>query len=334
MNIFKDHHLSFLSLHKSYPIFFYATIFLLMNHVFLYADRDSLNYKLKYNEALNAYDKNERDNAALTCKLLLREYKKAADVYLLLGRMHFEKGFNRIARSYFNKALQYEENFIIEESKLELYFSMAANYYQLKDEEMQINFLEKVIFTINNKIEEKKEGLDPINKKKISIPFIYKKYLGQAGFALGFVYYNREDFIRSKDYLQVAIDNKLQAKLSYLMIAHYYATRSQEAINRDLQEYYKKTKKLRSENRKIFFNFYYLNYHKTSITAYERKFFENNRYRVMLSDIEYYKLQLDVEEEKKINPRFDTEKMKESQSKTTKSLLVEPSLILNLNTNL
>ena len=237
----------------------------------------SLEYSLSLSKAQNAYDQGKLDEAHLICKKLIEKKVYRGEAYFLLGRIHFDKGFYRIAGIQFDLAEANEESFILPENKLNLYFAIAANSYYLKNTPKQITYLNRIIIYSKDRLLRSKS-------------FIYKQFLGEANFALGLLYYYKKDFLKAKRHLIIATQNDFNTKTAYLLLAYYYCNFSQEDINKNAKIFYDNQSK--TENKESFFTFYFKRYEESIMSQSEIDLLQNSKYRLMISDVEYYYLAL------------------------------------------
>ncbi len=257
----------------SIKIKFFLSFFLILKLI----TATSLEWSLHLSKAQNAYDQGKLDEAHLICKKLIEKKVYKGEAYFLLGRIHFDKEFYRIADIQFDLAEENESTFILPENKLNLYFAVAANSYYLKNTPKQITYLNKIITYSKNRLLKSKS-------------LIYKKFLGEASFALGLLYYYREDFLEAKRHLTIAIQNDFNLKTAYLLLAYYYCHSSQEEINKNAKIFYNNPSKI--ENKESFFTFYFKRYEESILNESEIDLLQSSKYRLMISDVEYYYLAL------------------------------------------
>lgn len=257
--------------------FFLVSGFVWMSLVSVPLLGNSFEYTMRVSEAQNAYDRGDVGAVVEISKRLVRENKKTPDAYFLLGNVHLDKKLYKISLSYFLLAEKYQAFFEISEKKLELYLHLAANYYYLKNDKMHLLYLQKIISFSENKLKETNAG-------------IYEKFYCEASFAMGHFYYQKKDFYKARKYLLMATKENTYKKSVYLLIAHYYSITPQEKIDADLKNHDRDI--LKTELRDSFFEFYYDAFKKASFSGAENNLLADGHYKSMISDVEYYHLNL------------------------------------------
>ena len=232
----------------------------------------SAEYSLRLSEAQNAYESRKIDRCVHLSKRLIRDHPHPAGAYFLLGRVHLEKEYYRIAVMYFGLAAKHQEGFLIPEKKTDLYLHLSAAYYYLQNRPKQVESLHRMKTLAETELKSERT-------------LHYQKALGEASFALGLLHYKDGDFYKAKPYLLSSVENGFYEKVSGLLLAYYYCSRPQDDINAALKRAYKKV--LRTENRDVFFKFYYDRYKKAAVSRIETALMNESWYRKMITEVEF-----------------------------------------------
>lgn len=229
-------------------------------------------YDFHISEGNNYFDLQELDKALIHYKKAVEMKKEAADAYFQIGHIHLLKGFNELALKYFAQAESHSQYFLVKETLLDLYLNMSATYHREKYWDKEIEYLKKILTLSTNKEAN-----------------FYQIYAGKAFFLLGLLAINRDETAWAKEYFSKATIYPYRLKSCFLHLSHYYAITSQEKINADFKKI--NPQKKHSENKDVFFEYYYSKYKNTSFSIEEKHLFLKEPYRQYVKDIDEYKRQ-------------------------------------------
>ena len=231
---------------------------------------DDIEYQSLISQGNNFFDLNELDKALVYYKKATQIKKEAADAYFQIGHIHLSKGFNDVAIKYFTKAEVYTNFFIINETLLDLYLNMSAVYHRERHLQKEVDYLKKILSISTN--------------YKSSF---YQNYCGKAFFLLALLDKNKNRIYSAKEFFSKATAYNYRLKSCYMYLTHYYAINTQAQIDKNLKLLYPNLK--RTENRNIFFNYYYSKYNSTPPSEDERSIFGKDAYKQYIEEIEEYK---------------------------------------------
>ncbi|MBL8993452.1 MAG: tetratricopeptide repeat protein, partial [Spirochaetia bacterium] len=189
------------------------------------AEPPSGEFQLLISQGLNELDNNRSDQALQTFRQALRLKPDSADAYLQIGALHLKRGLLDVAKDQFEKAERYKKNFINPESELYLYFHMAALYHTLRYPDKEAERLEKLILTATNEAFE-----DSV---------VHRQAAGKAFFALALLEKTRGRSVDSRRAFAKAAQYEYRKKSSFLYLAHYYGSRTQDDVDAENRAWYK-----------------------------------------------------------------------------------------------
>lgn len=261
-------------------------------------------FQLLISQGLNELDNNRSDQALQTFRQALRLKPDSADAYLQIGALHLKRGLLDVAKDQFEKAEKYKKSFINPESELYLYFHMAALYHTLRYPDKEAERLERLIFTATNEVFE-----DSV---------VYRLAAGKAFFALALLEKTRGRSVDSKRAFIKSSQYDYRKKSSFLYLAHYYGSRTQDDVDAENRAWYKNKstdgeaesliyrkehpgKTLKPENRDFLFETWFRRYEEAvSMDRDEETFLIQAPQMKMISEINKW---MDGPEEKKTGPK-------------------------------
>ncbi len=182
-------------------------------------------FQLLISQGLNELDTGRNDQALKTFREALRIKPDSADAHFHIGHIHLRRGLTDVAKEQFEKAEKFQNNFLNGETKLNLYFQMAALYHALRYPDREAAQLHKLLKLATN-------------EAFVDSP-VYLQAAGKAFFALALLSRVGGKSIESKRaFLQsAAYDHR--KKSCFLYLAHYYGSRTQDDIDAENRAYYR-----------------------------------------------------------------------------------------------
>lgn len=175
-------------------------------------------YRLMLSEANNYYDKGEIHLAVEQYKSLIETYPKAADCHLQLGLIYWQKNMNKIALHHLEKAKDLEAHLIHDSEKVEMHMHLAAVYHRLKYKSLEMQSLEQVI--------------ELSREKNTSY---YRQNRGRAYYLKAIAHSESGETFEANESWERSAENDYRARSAYLHLAYFYASRSQDEIDRVYQ---------------------------------------------------------------------------------------------------